>query len=290
MISINPRNALGWLGRGSVLMQRKNVREALEASEFALALERKSVKALTQIGQCHALLGDTEAAVSYFDRALAIKPDDDVALQNRIFSLDFGSGDYALHQAARSEWWRRIASSIPADHPAHHENSRDPARRIVLGYVSADFRSHSAARIFRPVLENHDKSRFEVICYSNSPTQDEVTELSGISPIGGGTLCNGPTIGWRIVSGPTRSIFWWTSPGIQSTIASASSPASRSDTGNRMGAWQRHRYAGHGLPVHRSGQRPPRKYAVCSRNKSITCRARSSSNRRPRSYAPLSHP
>jgi predicted O-linked N-acetylglucosamine transferase (SPINDLY family) len=176
VISINPRNALSWLGRGSVLMQRKNVREALEASEFALALERKSVKALTQIGQCHALLGDTEAAISYFDRALAIKPDDDVALQNRIFSLDFGSGDYALHQAARSEWWRRIASSIPADHPPHHENSRDPARRIVLGYVSADFRSHSAARIFRPVLVNHDKSRFEVICYSNSPTQDEVTE------------------------------------------------------------------------------------------------------------------
>ncbi|WP_300182192.1 tetratricopeptide repeat protein [Bradyrhizobium sp.] len=176
VISINPRIALGWLGRANVLMLRKNVSEALEACERAVALEPKSTKGLTQIGQCHALLGNAEAAVSFFDRALAIKPDDDIALQSRIFSLDFGSGDYALHQAARSEWWRRIGSKISAKHPPHHENSLDPARRIVVGYVSGDFRDHSAARAFRPVLENHDKSRFEVICYCNSLTQDDVTD------------------------------------------------------------------------------------------------------------------
>jgi len=90
--------------------------------------------------------------------------------------LDFGTGDYALHQAARSEWWRRIGSKIAAKHPPHHENSLDPARRIVVGYVSGDFRDHSAARAFRPVLENHDKSRFAVICYCNSTTQDDVTD------------------------------------------------------------------------------------------------------------------
>jgi predicted O-linked N-acetylglucosamine transferase (SPINDLY family) len=156
-------------------MLRKNS-EALEACERAIALEPKSTKALTQIGQCHALLGNAETAVSFFDRALAIRPDDDIALQSRIFSLDFGTGDYALHQAARSEWWRRIGSKIAAKHPPHHENSLDPARRIVVGYVSGDFRDHSAARAFRPVLENHDKSRFAVICYCNSTTQDDVTD------------------------------------------------------------------------------------------------------------------
>src|SRR6478736_6941424 len=92
-------------------MLRKNS-EALEACERAIALEPKSTKALTQIGQCHALLGNAETAVSFFDRALAIRPDDDIALQSRIFSLDFGTGDYALHQAARSEWWRRIGSKM----------------------------------------------------------------------------------------------------------------------------------------------------------------------------------
>jgi len=176
VISINPRLAMGWLGRANVLMLGKQVSEALDACQRAVAIEPNSTKALTQIGQCHALMGNAEAAVSFFDRALAIKPDDDIALQSRIFSLDFGSGDYALHQAARSEWWRRIGPGISSKHPPHHDNKRDPGRRIVLGYVSGDFRYHSSARVFRPVLQNHDKSQFEVICYSNSPTQDDVTE------------------------------------------------------------------------------------------------------------------
>jgi predicted O-linked N-acetylglucosamine transferase (SPINDLY family) len=176
VIAINPRLALGWLGRANVLMLAKKVSEALEACQHAVALEPNSTKALTQIGQCHALLGNAEAAVSFFDLTLAIKPDDDIALQSRIFSLDFCAGDDALHQAARSEWWRQIGSRISAKNPPHHENEIDPARRIVVGYVSGDFRHHSAAHAFRPVLENHDKSRFEVICYSTSPTEDHVTD------------------------------------------------------------------------------------------------------------------
>ena len=117
MIAINPGLALGWLGRANVLMLAKKVSEALAACERALAIEPNSAKALTQIGQCHALSGHAETAVSFFDRALAIKPDDEIALQSRIFSLDFGDGDDALRQAARSEWWRRIGSPIAAKHP-----------------------------------------------------------------------------------------------------------------------------------------------------------------------------
>ena len=160
MIAIDPNLALGWLGRANVLMLAKQVTEALEACQRALAIEPNSAKALTQIGQCHALLGDAEAAVALFDRALAIKPDDEIALQSRIFSLDFCAGDLALHQAARSEWWRRIGLGISPKHPPLHDNARDPARKIVLGYVSGDFRHHSSARVlFHPVLANITTSR-----------------------------------------------------------------------------------------------------------------------------------
>jgi predicted O-linked N-acetylglucosamine transferase (SPINDLY family) len=177
VIALNPRLAMGWLGRANVLMLAKRVSEALEACHQALAIEPSSTKALTQIGQCHALLGNAEAAVSFFDRALAIKPDDEIALQSTIFSLDFCSEDCARHQAARSEWWRQIGSKICAKHPPNHLNDLDSKRRIVVGYVSGDFRRSSAAYAFRTVLENHDKTRFEVICYSTSPTEDDVTDL-----------------------------------------------------------------------------------------------------------------
>ncbi|WP_315786145.1 MULTISPECIES: tetratricopeptide repeat protein [unclassified Bradyrhizobium] len=176
VIALDPQFALGWLGRANVLMLNKRVSEALDACRRAVAIEPNSAKALSQIGQCHALLGDAEAAVAFFDRALAIDPADEIALANRIFSLDFCDVGYAEHQAARAEWWRRIGSRIAEMHPPCHTNDLDPHRRIIVGYVSGDFKEHSAARTIRPVLQNHDKSRVEVICYSNSPVQDEITE------------------------------------------------------------------------------------------------------------------
>jgi len=175
-IAIDSQLALAWLGRANALMAMRKVADALAACQRALAIAPNSAQALAQIGQFHALQGDVEAAVAYLDRSLAIKPDDEATLSNKIFALDFSAdADYARHQAARSEWWRRIGSKISAEHLSHHENDLDPARRIILGYVSAEFSERSAAHAFRPVLANHDKSRFEVICYSGSAIEDAVT-------------------------------------------------------------------------------------------------------------------
>jgi predicted O-linked N-acetylglucosamine transferase (SPINDLY family) len=57
------------------------------------------------------------------------------------------------------------------------DRNLDPDRRIVLGYVSSDFRDHSAALAFMPILRRHDHEKFEIILYSCSPRQDAVTEL-----------------------------------------------------------------------------------------------------------------
>lgn len=52
----------------------------------------------------------------------------------------------------------------------------DPDRRLVVGYVSADFRRHSAGFVFMPVLRHCDHANFELVCYSTSPLQDEMTD------------------------------------------------------------------------------------------------------------------
>jgi predicted O-linked N-acetylglucosamine transferase (SPINDLY family) len=175
-LAINSGVALAWLGRANILMLTGKLADSAAACERALAIEPNSPKALTQLGQYHALKGDAEAAVACFDRALTIKPDEGAALSYKIFALDFSvDGTFAAHQTARSEWWRNIGAKISMDRPSQHANDRDPTRRLVVGYVSADFKQHSAAYTFRPVLMNHDKASFEVICYSSSPTEDPVT-------------------------------------------------------------------------------------------------------------------
>jgi predicted O-linked N-acetylglucosamine transferase (SPINDLY family) len=165
-----------WLGLTNVFMRTGRVAEALNACQRAIDLKPKAPNALLMMGQCHALKGDAETAIQFFDRSLAIRPADEVALFNRIFSLDFCDyADFATHQEARADWWRQIGRAIYTSCQWQHKNVRDPNRRIVLGYVSAEFRKRSAASNFLPVIENHDKTRFEVICYSGVPAEDEVT-------------------------------------------------------------------------------------------------------------------
>jgi predicted O-linked N-acetylglucosamine transferase (SPINDLY family) len=175
-LSIDSELALAWLGRANILMLAGKVTESLAACHRALAIEPNCAKALTQLGIGHSLQGDAESALAYFDRALAIKPDLEYALSGRIFIGDFKhDGDFAFLQALKLEWWRQIGSKLSTNRSPQCENDRDPTRRIVLGYVSAEFRQRSAAFSYRPVLQNHDKTRFEVICYSGSPIEDDVT-------------------------------------------------------------------------------------------------------------------
>jgi predicted O-linked N-acetylglucosamine transferase (SPINDLY family) len=173
---INPELLEGWKSRGYALALLKRVTEAEAAFRRALAIQPDRADIVTLLGQVLELKGDGEAALACFDRALAIEPDLETALSARIFILDyFGDRDFAAHQAARSEWWRRIGQKIAADRPWRYDNDFDPDRRIVVGYVSADFRHHSAAFAVRPVLQHHDRSQFEVVCYSGTGTEDEVT-------------------------------------------------------------------------------------------------------------------
>jgi predicted O-linked N-acetylglucosamine transferase (SPINDLY family) len=176
-LSINPESPKAWLLRASTLMMQGKVTESLASCQRALAIRPDYAKALTLLGQCHLQRAEIEAAVSCFERSLAIKPDDEITLSNRIFALDFsGNSGFAVGYEARSEWWHRIGSKISAERPAQYENDRDPTRRIVLGYVSPEFRHRSAAFALRPVLDNHDRTQYEVVCYSCTPTEDFVTD------------------------------------------------------------------------------------------------------------------
>jgi predicted O-linked N-acetylglucosamine transferase (SPINDLY family) len=58
-----------------------------------------------------------------------------------------------------------------------HGNSRDPERRLRIGYISPDFRHHATAvgGTFS-LLANHDHREFEVYCYSGVLHPDAVTE------------------------------------------------------------------------------------------------------------------
>ncbi len=47
--------------------------------------------------------------------------------------------------------------------------------KVRVGYVSPDFYGHAVGKFIEPILQAHDKSKFEVFCYSDNPHTDNAT-------------------------------------------------------------------------------------------------------------------
>ncbi len=56
-----------------------------------------------------------------------------------------------------------------------HTNGPDSERRVRVGYLSPDFRTHSVAYFLEGLLANHDHDRFEIACYDTATGSDAVT-------------------------------------------------------------------------------------------------------------------
>jgi len=178
-LALAPANAGAWTNRAQVLLQMNRVSDSIESCDraFALLPDAPDAHAVVILGQCFERLGRIKEAVASYDTALAIRPDLEPAISNRIFCLDFAeNANFEALRDARRIWWERIGAPIAASAPRHHQNDRDPDRRLIIGYVSPDFRLHSAALAFKPVLRHRDKTQFEIVCYSCSTRKDSVTD------------------------------------------------------------------------------------------------------------------
>jgi predicted O-linked N-acetylglucosamine transferase (SPINDLY family) len=175
-LALRPNFAEAYVCRGNIAQALGQHTEALVAHDKAIALNPDVAEAWHGRGIAFFEMNRLTEALAAYDKALLLKPDFSSAISNRIFALDFVTGSgFEEQQTARSAWWQTIGSALAKQSKIHHTNARDVSRIIKLGYVSADFRTHSAAFAFMPILRNHDKSKFEITCYSSSRIDDETT-------------------------------------------------------------------------------------------------------------------
>jgi predicted O-linked N-acetylglucosamine transferase (SPINDLY family) len=175
-LELDPQLEPALCGKASVSVLLGKVAPAISASLKVLAQNPCSEVALTLLGACYAMQGDIVSAIEHYDRALGIAPDYEEAIAKKIFALDFlPDVSFERMQEARRYWWDAIGSRLPRQSLVARD--LDPKRRIVVGYVSADFRDHSAALAFVPILRHHDRAKFEIIAYSCSPLHDTMTDL-----------------------------------------------------------------------------------------------------------------
>jgi protein O-GlcNAc transferase len=78
-------------------------------------------------------------------------------------------------------WGSGFALRHPASVPSRSQAEAGRSGRLRVGFISGDFRTHSVAHFFEPILDARDRSGFFYVLYSNSHLKDAVTERLRLS-------------------------------------------------------------------------------------------------------------
>ncbi|MCC6657121.1 MAG: tetratricopeptide repeat protein [Rhodocyclaceae bacterium] len=161
-------------GLGIALLQQERFEQARAAFEQALALAPGLAEANFYLGNVWLERHRLAEAMAAWERALASRPDYAHALQALAMAPHYlpRAGHAGFLAAAR-----RFAAAFSKDRQWRRNAAppAEPERRLRIGYVSGDFFAHPVGFFLDNVLPQHDRSRFEVHCYSNYDAEDEVT-------------------------------------------------------------------------------------------------------------------
>ena len=174
-IALQPNSPGSHNNLGNVLQRTDRLDAAEDEFRAALSLNPNYCEAMINLASCLKDSGQLDESLAQFDRVVAQFPTHKVAASARIntmhFMPAFSAADLQLELA---DWNERFAKT-PANLPPHR-NKPDPNKRLRIGYVSADLREHVVGWNLLPLLQQHDKTEFEIFAYDTAGRKDEMTE------------------------------------------------------------------------------------------------------------------
>ncbi len=179
--------------------------------EMAARLEPNSHLPWFMLGNVASELGDLDAAVAHYAHARDLHPTDhvirynlglnqlwrgyiDAAIDELRAACDLkpsylqaqSSYIMALHNSDRvgpeeidvaiREWGARFSIEQPTAAASTVNRGARRPELLRVGFISGDFRTHSVAHFFEPILNARDRGSFTYVLYSNSHLKDLVTE------------------------------------------------------------------------------------------------------------------
>ncbi len=174
-IALRPALGGAWVNYAEVLWKLNRGDEAEAALRRALELEPRLVPAWHLLGNILRGTSRLTDALQAFAAARRLEPArfDLESMELLTLSLsDTLSAEelFARHRA----FGARLEAAVPP-RTAPPGLTREPERRLRIGYVSCDFNRHPVAWFMLPLLERHDRARYEALCYFTGDKVDEVT-------------------------------------------------------------------------------------------------------------------
>lgn len=174
-LALNKAYAEAHNNLGIVLNVQDKLADAIASYRAALAYKPDFAAAYNNLGNALQAQGQLDEAVACFQKALAAKPDFNTAHSNLLLSMCYNPACGPEVIAANHREWNERHARPLASQIRPHKNDRNPERRLRVGYVSADFSTHSVSYFLESLLAAHNRGNVEVFCYSAGARADQVT-------------------------------------------------------------------------------------------------------------------
>jgi len=192
-IRIRPEFAEAHNNLGNALKDLGDVGEALAGYRQALVIRPNYAEAHFNLGNVLRERGDIDAALECYRSALTIRPDYVDAYTNMLFVHAYHGSLAPQDYLSLARGWERACVPEAEREAARRRVFDRPTlagRRLRLGYLSGDFRTHAVSYFVEQLFTHHDRTCVEVFAYSTSAERDAVTErLQGLvehwSPVAG---------------------------------------------------------------------------------------------------------
>jgi protein O-GlcNAc transferase len=170
-----PGDRAALLKLGEACSRSNELDEAADCLKQVLATDPLDAEAHNLLANVRRNQARHREALEHYELAILHGENPVVAFQNLLFCM-LCTGTFsaeAIH-ARHREFARRFEEPlVPLRLP--HANAPEPERRLRIGYVSPDFRSNIVAHYMQPILERHDRERFQVHCYFTGSAADVET-------------------------------------------------------------------------------------------------------------------
>jgi protein O-GlcNAc transferase len=163
------------LNYGMVLRELKRFSEAEGALRRAVELDpanASAYEALTLVLRDQARMDE---ALETLRSARKLAPEPLHLESNELLMLNFQDDVTAEELFARHrDFGVRLERAVPARFDSFL-GERDGERRLRIGYLSGDFRTHPVSLFMIPLLTHHDRNAYEIHCYSTNAQSDAIT-------------------------------------------------------------------------------------------------------------------
>lgn len=144
--------------------------EAIALYTKVISADKSNYGALNNMGNCYKNILELESAIKAYNDAIAINPGVGMLWTNLVHCESYIKEDL-------TESLRRFNKEFqPRNITEQFYNIKDLNRKIRIGFVSPDFRSHSVNYFIMPLFENYDRRDYEFYIFVDQHYCDSTTE------------------------------------------------------------------------------------------------------------------